>query len=234
MAISRSTAARLCTTQEMQLVDASFPAKSRELTPSRLRQKIERARKLRDKYTDLARRQRLEARGKAEPRRSRPAARNDNTLRKAQLFEEVLERFQSRLDAGRADAGAPGSPGGAGRPGPARGPAASRAAAKKQAAKKAAGRKAAGRKAAGEKAAAKKAAAKKAAGRKAAGTAVAVGRAPAGGEAQPAPPGRPGAAALKGARQRPDARQKAQPTNALAHSRASGSRAQRRRDTRNS
>lgn len=97
MPISRTSAQRLCTKPEFELVDASFPARVKELTPGRLRQKVARARKLRDKYRDLSKRQRLEARGKRAPQRSRPAQGHENTDRKAELFQETLERFETQL-----------------------------------------------------------------------------------------------------------------------------------------
>jgi hypothetical protein len=113
MPISRPTAQRLCTKPEFELVEASFPARAKQLTPARLRQKVVRARKLRDKYRDLAKRQRLEARGKRAPQRSRPAQGNENTDRKAQLFQETLDRFETQLqrtdgvvpDRGASEAG---------------------------------------------------------------------------------------------------------------------------------
>lgn len=107
MPISRASAQRLCTSPEFDLVEASFPANAKQLTPSRLRQKVARARRLRDKYRDLAKRQRLEARGKRAPQRSRPAQGHENTDRKAQLFQETLDRFETqlqRMDAAPSDA----------------------------------------------------------------------------------------------------------------------------------
>jgi hypothetical protein len=98
MAVSMVQARRLCTQRELELVDASRPQHMKELTPARLKQKITRARALRDKYRDLSKRQRLEARGKKRPQGGRPAQGNENTRRKAELFAEVLERFQAGLD----------------------------------------------------------------------------------------------------------------------------------------
>jgi hypothetical protein len=97
MAISRSSAARLCTAQELELVEASHPSTAKHLSPARLRQKVSRSRKLRDKYRDLSKRQRLEARGKRDPRSARPARGHENTDRKVRLFQETLERFETAL-----------------------------------------------------------------------------------------------------------------------------------------
>jgi hypothetical protein len=217
MAISRSSAERLCSGPELELVEASYPANAKQLSPARLQQKIQRARRLRDKYRDLAKQQRGEARGKRQARSTRASRGNENTVRKAQLFAEVLDRLQKVRPAGGAavNSGAKKAATKAG---------AKKAGAKKAGAKKAGAKKAGAKKAGAKKAGAKKAGAKKAGAKKAGG--------PAGGAAQPAGPGRPGAAAMKGARQRPtgpaDTRQK----SARAHNRASNQRSQRRRDGR--
>jgi hypothetical protein len=108
MTISLNNARRLCTKPEFELVEASKIVNMKQLTPARLQQKVGRARRLRDKYRDLAKRQRLEARGKQAPRKSRPSQGHENTERKAQLFQEVLERFETglaRAAAGGAKAG---------------------------------------------------------------------------------------------------------------------------------
>jgi hypothetical protein len=205
MAIARSTAERLSTAAELQLVEASYPATAKQLTPGRLRQKIQRARKLRDKYRDLSKRQRLEARGKRDASGTRPAKGNANTERKAELFQEVLERFE-RWEGEEGKKGEGRKREGAAKPGARK--SAAKKARTKQAAKKQAGVKKAGVKKAG------------------------VGRAPAEGRAQPAAPGRPGASAMKGARQRPDSSQAAQGRNSRSHTRSATNRAQTRRDSR--
>jgi hypothetical protein len=200
--ISRATASRLCTRPELDLVEASYPANAKLLSPARLRQKVGRARKLRDKYRDLARRQRSESRGKSAPRRSRPAAGHENTNRKAQLFTEVLERFEAQLERSGGHAEPTGS-----------------------APKKSGANKSGVKKSGAKKSGAKKSGAKKSG-------AAEIGRSPAGGQARPAAPGRPGAAAMKGARQRPDAKQQARGRTERAHNRAAGGRSQKRRDAR--
>jgi hypothetical protein len=106
MAISATRAQALCTQAELDLVLSSRPADLKGVSETRLRGKVDRARKLRDKYRDLAKRQRLEARGKKPPARTRPAAGHARTDEKARLFAEVLERFEKRL-AKVATAGAP-------------------------------------------------------------------------------------------------------------------------------
>jgi hypothetical protein len=215
--ISRATASRLCTRPELDLVDASYPANAKLLSPGRLRQKVGRARKLRDKYRDLARRQRSESRGKSEPRRSRPAAGHDNTTRKAELFAEVLDRFEAQLERSSGQSATIGSG--------AKSDATKAGAKQKPGAKKTGAKKTGAKKTGAKKTGAKKTGAKKTG-------ATEIGRSPAGGQARPAAPGRPGAAAMKGARQRPDAKQQARGRTERAHNRAAGRRSQKRRDAR--
>lgn len=89
-------AAELCTAQELVLLDASRPEALRRATPAGLKNQIARARTLQRKFRDLAARQAREARGKAAPRKARPARGNARTVAKAQLFGEVLKRFEGR------------------------------------------------------------------------------------------------------------------------------------------
>jgi hypothetical protein len=99
MKITRDDVRRLTTKEEAEFLEGLTAGRIEQITPTRLRQKLDRARRLRDKYRDLARRQRGEMRGKAEPRSTRPARSNDNTLRKVQLFEWAIHRITSRLEA---------------------------------------------------------------------------------------------------------------------------------------
>ncbi|TVP54437.1 MAG: hypothetical protein EA351_13220 [Gemmatimonadales bacterium] len=97
MAISKSDARPLCTKREWEMLSQSWPPELAKVTPGRLRQKVQRARNIRDKYRDLARQQAGEARGKRNPKSTRAAQGNRNTKLKAQIFDEALERFQARL-----------------------------------------------------------------------------------------------------------------------------------------
>lgn len=101
MAISAARSRALCTASELNLVNWSSARHVKSLTPAQLKQKIERARKLRNKYRDLAKKQRGEARGKRKPTGKRAAQGNENTVEKADLFAEVLTRFE---DAARSKA----------------------------------------------------------------------------------------------------------------------------------
>lgn len=95
MPVSRAQAKEICTKPEFELVEASFRPAVTELTPARLRSKAQRARRLQDKYRDLAERQN---RGTKETQPGRPRSRaNQRTERKARLFAETRERFEKRL-----------------------------------------------------------------------------------------------------------------------------------------
>ncbi len=96
MPITTREARQLSTVTEWALVEASLPDRIRELSPARLKAKIGRARTLRDKYRDIAKRQHR----KAQPRRTgRPnEAFSTRTARKVELFERVLARFEQQLD----------------------------------------------------------------------------------------------------------------------------------------
>ena len=96
MAIPRTTAKKLCTDVEYRLVNESFPPHIGELSEKELVQRIKRARAARDKYRSLAERQNREARGRAAPHSSRPAASNQNTILKQKIFDEALARFEKR------------------------------------------------------------------------------------------------------------------------------------------
>jgi hypothetical protein len=97
VAISKREARPLCTKREWELLAQSWHPELARVTPGRLRQKVQRARTLRDKFRDLARQQKGEARGKRNPRSTRPAQGNKNTELKARIFDEALERFEARL-----------------------------------------------------------------------------------------------------------------------------------------
>ena len=96
MPIATREARQLAGASEWSLIESSLTDRVRELPPARLKSKIARARTLRNKYRDLAKRQHR----KAQPRRSgRPdEALNARTKRKVQLFEEVLARLEKERD----------------------------------------------------------------------------------------------------------------------------------------
>jgi hypothetical protein len=99
MAITLQKARRYCSASEIELIHLSTKKMVAGMTPSRLVLKLKRARKLRDKYRDLASRQHREARGKADPRRRRASTTNEATRLKHEVFAETVERFEAALDA---------------------------------------------------------------------------------------------------------------------------------------
>jgi hypothetical protein len=102
MPITTREARQLSTAGEWTLVQASQADRIRALGPARLKGKIARARTLRDKYRDLGKRQHR----KAQPARSGGPyeALNVRTRRKAELFEQVLGRFEAELERQAAQA----------------------------------------------------------------------------------------------------------------------------------
>lgn len=98
MAHTKSAARKLASTAELTLLEFSFPPALKDITPGRLKQKITRARTLRDKYTDLAQQQRGEARGKRKAKGTQPAQGNANTVAKHEMFDEALTRFEAQLE----------------------------------------------------------------------------------------------------------------------------------------
>lgn len=97
MAITLSRAKPLCTKTEWQLLTASTLKGIKRLGQAQLKAKISRCRRLRDKYRDLAQKQRREALGRGKPGRKKRVPANQNTIRKQEFFADALKRFQSRL-----------------------------------------------------------------------------------------------------------------------------------------
>jgi hypothetical protein len=111
MPVTRAQAKEICTKPEYEMVESSFRPAITSLTPARLRSKVERSRKLQDKYRELAQKQNRES--KEQQGHARGTA-NQRTEQKARLFAETRERFEKRLaeteskdsgEAGGQDAG---------------------------------------------------------------------------------------------------------------------------------
>lgn len=95
MPISSKEAQQLSTLAEWTLVKSSVAADIRALPQARLKNKVLRARALRNKYRDLAKRQFRETRA---VRTGKPNEdRNARTKRKALLFAEVLARLVGEI-----------------------------------------------------------------------------------------------------------------------------------------
>lgn len=97
MAYTLTQARVLLTAAELAVFDQSRAGPVKELTATRLRGKVTRARALRDKYRDLYRRQSVATRKAAAGKRAAAGGDNERTAKKATVFEEVLERFEARL-----------------------------------------------------------------------------------------------------------------------------------------
>lgn len=97
MPVSKSSARKLATKAEWELLESSHGNALKALTPSQLKQRVVRARKLQDKYRDRARQQRGEARGKRQARRTRAAEGSANTRLKQSVFTEARLRFEAQL-----------------------------------------------------------------------------------------------------------------------------------------
>jgi len=96
MAFNRNHVRLLCIDVEYALFIASLSDEIGELTAAQLRGKIQRARKLRDKYRDLEKRQRLANRARTGTKKGDRPQTNVRTADKAKLFDEALGRFEAR------------------------------------------------------------------------------------------------------------------------------------------
>jgi hypothetical protein len=103
MSIPTATEKRLLTADEFETVARSHHPAVEALEKPELIALIRRLREFRDRSTDIARQQRREMRGKADPRGARPAADNTGTTRKKQVFAQALKRANREL-ARREDA----------------------------------------------------------------------------------------------------------------------------------
>jgi hypothetical protein len=109
MATSITQAKPLLTAAELELFDHSRAEPIKQFSAKQLAGKEKRARTLRDKYRDLYRRQTVALRGKAKGGAPSAPDANVRTQRKADIMQEVLERFEARssLLAVRAERQAP-------------------------------------------------------------------------------------------------------------------------------
>ena len=88
----------LLSTAELQLFEASRADAIKRLTPVQLRGKITRSRNMRDKFTDLYRRQTVETQRTPGPKRAPKGGENARTQQKVEIFAEVLRRFEAQRD----------------------------------------------------------------------------------------------------------------------------------------
>jgi hypothetical protein len=97
MPFNRIHARSLCSASEFELFEFSLAGEIESIAKSRLQGKVERARRVRDKYRDLYRRQRVAARARTGSKHGRSGQANLRTKQKAKLFDEVLARLLARL-----------------------------------------------------------------------------------------------------------------------------------------
>jgi len=97
MPYNRATAKSLLTSAELVLFDAGRRDAIAKFDQRTLNAKISRTRKLRDKYRDLYRRQRLATRERTGAKRGPGGATNLRTKDKEGLFGELLARFEAQL-----------------------------------------------------------------------------------------------------------------------------------------
>jgi hypothetical protein len=93
--IQLTEARRLSSSRDLSLIASSLPPALQTYSAARLKSKISRARKLRDKYRDLFRRQKIKAKSRMT---GTPYERlNSRTLRKRQMFGEAITRLRRQL-----------------------------------------------------------------------------------------------------------------------------------------
>ena len=108
MSMPISTEQRMLTAAEFEVVKTTHYPDIAELTEGELADAARRLRDYRDKARDIARQQRREMRGKAEPRGTRPAKDNTGTTIKRQIFASALRRVNreaTRIGKAQARAG---------------------------------------------------------------------------------------------------------------------------------
>jgi hypothetical protein len=94
MALNLKTARELCNKSEWELVKASKRDEIGQLTEAQLKRHVVRARTMRDKWRDLAVAQRRKTQKEQQARTTQANARS---AEKAEVFDEVLARFEKQL-----------------------------------------------------------------------------------------------------------------------------------------
>ncbi|SFI06634.1 hypothetical protein [Planctomicrobium piriforme] len=93
--IMLAEARALCTKAELELYQASRGKLLTAQKPAQLLKSRERARQARDKWNDLAKTQR---RALQKDKGARDVVKTERSAKKAQLFQEALDRIQARID----------------------------------------------------------------------------------------------------------------------------------------
>ena len=97
MRLTSPSVQRLLNASERTLVESASAASLKELTAARLRSKVDRTRRLKDKYADLAKARGRVGRGKAQPRGVEARTDRETMAAKVEVFEAVLTRFTTQL-----------------------------------------------------------------------------------------------------------------------------------------
>lgn len=97
MRLTSPSVQRLLNASERTLVESASAASLKELTAARLRSKVERTRRLKDKYADLAKARGRAGRGKVQPRGAAARTDRETMAAKVEVFEAVLARFTTQL-----------------------------------------------------------------------------------------------------------------------------------------
>lgn len=103
MPIQRSTAKKLVSETEFKLINESFPPLVSELSDKALLQRMERARKAKDRYHGMVERQRTKS--ASGTRRSAAPTNLKDVESKERIFEETLARFERQTAKAGSRAG---------------------------------------------------------------------------------------------------------------------------------
>ena len=98
MRLTSTSVQRLLNASERALVDSVSASAIADLTPARLRSKIERTRRLKDKYATQARARGRAARGKAASSRAATRTDRETMAAKVEVFDAVLDRLTRQLE----------------------------------------------------------------------------------------------------------------------------------------
>lgn len=97
MPITRDKASRVLTATEMGLFTDSRSSAVRALGEKALVSRVDRSRKLRDKSRDLLQRQKLKSRENTGSKLGASGVANQRTATKGEILDDILQRFESRL-----------------------------------------------------------------------------------------------------------------------------------------
>jgi len=97
LAYNRTQASKLLGVAEMALFELSLADRIRTLSAGELHQQIKRARIVRDKASDLLKRQALATQRRTGSKTGPAGDANERTQRKLQIMSETLARFEKRL-----------------------------------------------------------------------------------------------------------------------------------------